>query len=201
MSAQIFLGFCFVWYNIIGDYMKLVTNFDLIDAVKNSNEQFGPYKIIRNNKKRWAKVNLPIYSIIDYSIFSFPTATLLLGLQFSLLISGELVIYSIDKVDRYKEKSDKDLIMLASALENINVVTDVDLIKRLQYDGKKYHIKVNDNKMPELIENKYVIVPTYNYNGDVKSTFLLQEHAVLSDKYVISVESPVKKLILANSYV
>ena len=49
------------------------------------------------------------------------------------------------------------------------------------------------------MESKYILVPTYDFNNNIKNTSILQEHIVGTDKYVLSIGSPKKELKLAYS--
>ena len=182
--------------------MKLVVNYDLINSVKNVNEPLNPFKVIRNNRKVWAKFNLPIYTMIDFCFVRDLKIVLeMLLVQFSALTITELIALSLVRVDKYKDKSEYDLKKLVSRLNDINVDTNYDLIKESILDSKKYDIKLNSNNIPQLIESKYILVPAYSYNAEVKDKCILQEHIVGSSDYYLSVESPTKekKLILAKN--
>ena len=49
--------------------MKLVINFDFLNAIRDNNEKFIGFKIIRNNRKRWCKVNLPLCLALDAGLY------------------------------------------------------------------------------------------------------------------------------------
>lgn len=181
--------------------MKLVINYDLINSVKNINEPLTPFKIIRNEKRVWAKFNLPFYSMIDFCFTrDLKLIVEMLIAQFSVATLTELFLQSFIKVDKYKDKSEYDLKKLLSKLQDINVDTEYDLLKESKLDSKNYNIKLN-NKMPQLIESKYILVPSYSYNGEIKDKNILQEHIVGSNNYYLSVGSPNKKksLVLARN--
>ena len=98
-------------------------------------------------------------------------------------------------------KIKNNLKKLVSKLNDINIATDYDLLKQSELYERKYKIEFNESKIPIIMENKYVLVPSYNYKGDVKDTSILQEHFVGSKDYILSVGSPSKKLTLVNSRV
>lgn len=182
--------------------MKLVVNYDLIDSIKNVNEPLNPFKIVRNNKRVWAKFNLPIYTMMDLC-FTRDLKNILemLMIQFSFLTIAELVALSLIKVDKYKDKSNYDLKKLVSKLKDINVDTDYDLLKESILDSRMYNLKLNKNKIPQLMESKYILVPSYTYSGEIKDKSILQEHVVGSSDYYLSVGLPNKKksLVLASN--
>lgn len=178
--------------------MKLVVNYDLIDSIKNVNEPLNPFKVIRNNKRVWAKFNLPVYTMFDFCFTRDLKSVLeMLLIQFSALTIAEQVTLSLIKVDKYKDKSEYDLKKLVSRLNDINVDTNYELLKESVLDSKKYNIRLNDNKIPEFFESKYILVPSFTYNGDIKDKCVLQEHKVGSSDYYLSLETPIKKKSLA----
>ena len=75
------------------------------------------------------------------------------------------------------------------------------MIKESRLEGKKYEIRLNDKKLPQIIESKFILVPSYNNNGEVKDTSLLQEHALFTKQYVLSKSRGLekKKQVLAYS--
>ena len=81
----------------------------------------------------------------------------------------------------------------------MNIDTSFDLIKESSCESKIYNIKFNKKKIPQLIECKYILVPSYNYQGDVVETGIMQEHVVGSSLYTLLHGSPQKKLKLAYS--
>ena len=178
--------------------MKLVTNFDLVDYVKNSNTPLGPFKIIRDSKKKLVTFLLPGFAAIDYVFTKDLKKTLLMipaNVAYYVLL--ELLLYKMIKVDPIKEKSDFYLKQLAIKLGDINVETDFELLKKSELDSRKYNVKINEKKLPEIVCSKYILVPSYGFDGKVKDTTLLQEHIIGSKSYVLSVGSPQKKLKLA----
>lgn len=176
-------------------FIKLLNDFDVINSVKNVNQPFTMFKLIRNNKDRWAKINIPIYTAVDFAIKREIPGTLeLLVMQLGFVALFETLTYHMMGVDPYFNKSDRDLKMLVSKLNAINVETDYELLKRTTLDEKKYNIRINEKKLPELVESKYILVPSYNYNGEEKETSMIQEHVVGTHEYVLSVGSKQKVL-------
>ena len=178
--------------------MKLIINYDLISALKNVNEPYGPIKIIRNNKKEWIKYNLPMYMSVNYLLQKdILQALLILPFQFGIVIMVNGIIDMKVYGDKYKEKSIKDLKKLVGILNDLHVNTDYEhLLKSTMYK-KNYHISINKDKLPELMENKYILVPFYKYDGEIGETSILQEHACGSKVYTLSIGSPKKELKLA----
>lgn len=180
--------------------MKLRINYDLIEAVKNVNEPFGPFKIVRNNKRKWIRYHFPLYFSVNYifqrDVFN---AFFILGIQFGLLIIPDFLTGTVMKIDIYSINSSNELKKLSSKLCDLNIDTNYDLLLKSYEYKRKYQIQINEQKLPELAEYKYILVPTYKYNGDIGETSLLQEHIVGSKIYTLSIGSPLKEFKLAYS--
>lgn len=181
--------------------MKLVVNYDLINAIRNVNEPLTPLKVIRNNKVKWAKFNFPCYFAINFAgSHSVPKALGVLGFQFVWLTAAYFYNQKIFG-DEYHTNSSNDLRKLVSQLDSLNIKTDYDLLLKSELYKTKYKIQLNEKKILELAQQKYILVKTYNYCGDTKDTSILQEHIVGSKNYVLSIGSPKKKYKLAYSNV
>lgn len=184
--------------------MKLLINYDFFEEILNAKEPVGPLKIIRNNKRRWAKFNLPLYTAFNFAFGNNITQNLcLLAIQFGLLTTIESISSLITKKicgeDFYTAKAIVNLKKLLIQLNDLNIKTDYDLLLDSKPYKREYKIKLNEKKLPIVLESKYIMVPTYNFNGDVKDTSILQEHVVGSKKYVLSLGSPKKQFKLAYS--
>ena len=181
--------------------MKLVINYDFFNAIKDVNEGFTPMKIVRNNKKVLVTYSFPIWFILDYSVFRNLSTTLkVVLLQFiAFYMGGEYIIKLLLGKDIYEEKSRERLKILVSKLKDLNVDTDYKLLIESELQEKKYKIHLNESKIPEIIENKYILVPTYNFNGNIKHTSINQEHIVGTNEYILSIGTPKKELKLVYS--
>ena len=169
-----------------------------MNAILDVNQEYGPFKIIRNNKKRWATINLPMYTIIDYAINRDIKVTLnILAIQFGILLGSELFAGIITKNDIYKIEAIKKLKTLVLELNDNYISTDYNLLLNSNLYQRNYKIYLNEDKLPEMLESKYVLVPTYDFNGNVKDTSILQEHIIGTNKYVLSLGSPTKQYKLA----
>lgn len=166
--------------------MKLVVNYDLLNSAKNVNEKLGPMKLVRNRVGHWAKFDFPFYLTIDLCINKPKNIPFIFVLQSLLLMTIETIQF---RHDPFKEKSIRDLGNLAVSLQSLGVDTNYDLLTKTEMDGREYHVHLNEKKLPILVEKKYLLVPSYDYNGDVKFTDMEQEHVVGSKKYVLSLGS------------
>ena len=104
--------------------MKLVINFDLINAILNVNEGLIPMKIVRNNKRRWATLNLPLYLGMDAIIMLGKIKPILdvLAIQLGALLPFEILLEILfSTVDIYKMKSiDNEFNYLYNSPINVN---------------------------------------------------------------------------------
>ena len=176
--------------------MNIITNFDLENAIYNVNRKLTPLKIIKNNKVIWAKINLPVYTALDYIIADGDIKTIggILLSQFGLSIAIVYMLNSSLGVDFYQMISERDLRDLLKSFKDSEINTSFDLLKKSEVYEKKYNVRLNEKKLPELVQSTYILVPTYDSFGDVKDTSVLQEHVMGDDEYILSFGKPQKVL-------
>ena len=180
--------------------MKLIINYDFFEALLNVNQEFTPMKIVRNNKKILAFWYTPVLTILNYiGTKDLLSALRLYILEFGFLVGSILFYNLLTGIDDYKDKSIKDLKILAIKLNDLYIKTDYDLLLQSELIEKKYKINFNKDNLFDIMESKYILVPTYDFNNNIKNTSILQEHIVGTDKYVLSIGSPKKELKLAYS--
>ena len=180
--------------------MKLVINYDFFDAILNVNEEFTPMKIVRNNKGIIGFWYLPVLTILNYvSSRKLLIVLVELIMEFGFLIGSILFYNLLTGIDDYKNKSKNDLLILVSKLKDLYIKTDNNLLLKSELISKKYKINLNKESLIEIMESKYILVPTYDFNGNVKNTSILQEHIIGSNNYVLSIGSPKKELKFAYS--
>ncbi len=179
--------------------MKLVINYDLINEIKNASEPYGTMKIVRTYKKYWIGFGIPIGiigsipSALDKSFLPVSLSMISFNIVISLLY--DYIMYN-EVGDFHKKEAKERLLKLVSLLRENNINTDYDLLLKSDMYYKKYNIRLNEDKLVEVLESKYILIPTYNYNMKVTDTSILQEHVVGSSEYVLSLGSPEKKLKL-----
>lgn len=183
--------------------MKLVINYDLMDAICNVNEPLTLLKVVRNKKVDYLTFNVPFFSIIDFLIESqslefFGTLGLQMGVVVATHMGIDLLCSRIVGADQYGYKSAKDLKKLVGQLDALNISTSYDLLLKSEVYDKKHKVEINKDHLPYIAESKYILVPSYTYNGDIKDTSVLQEHIIGSKEYVLSLGSP--KKVLKPSY-
>jgi len=107
--------------------------------------------------------------------------------------------YKIDG-DVAREKTINDLRKLSQLLSTINVKTSFELLQECEEYNRKYRTILNENKLPYILQEKHIMVPTYN-DGNIQNVSILQEHVIGTNKYVLSTGSPTKvyKLPLASN--
>lgn len=181
--------------------MRIIVSYDLLNSIRNIKNPMGPLKVIRNNKKKWAKLNLPIYTSLDLIVTRDlkKTGEILL-MQFGFLTVVETIFDTVQDKDKYKKQSTDDLNVLVETLNDNNIKTDLNLLLDTKLYDRNYRIRLNENKLPELAESKYLLVPTYTATSSMKDTKVLQEHVVGSDKYVLSFGTPKKEKKLVPVY-
>ena len=173
--------------------MKIVINYDLIEEIKNVNQAFGPFKIVRNNKWKWMKFHLPFYTIINYTFQKDLWRTfIILVMQFDFLVLSELIGHSINKEDIYKEEAEERLYQLLPYLRKMELDVDYESLLNTVLYYSTYSVHLQDDKIPQLIQLKYLLLSTKN-NDKLHPLFLLQEHVIGSKVYTLSINNSVKK--------
>ena len=176
--------------------MKLVINYDFFNAILDVNEGYTPMKIVRNDKKVLAIFEASFFAL-NYGVTKrLPDSLFLLLLQTSSFFGGCYAYYKMNDYDLFKERSTRRLKELAIYLNKNDINTNYNLLLQSELLEKNYKFHLNKSVIPEIIENKYVLVPTYDFNNNIKNICIDQEHIIGTDKYVLSVGSPKKQLKL-----
>lgn len=166
--------------------MKIIINYDLLQRIAEAKKGFS---LIRTSKNALIIVTcfqciellskaLTINSI-DFQRWLEGFLTLL-PFDYLLTILGAGAILSISGVIRREAIDDLD--KLASKLNYLNIDTDDNLL----LNSYKYHMEYAfdfENKIPSLIQKKYINIPVTNKNEEVS---ILQEHIIGTNTYVIS---------------
>ena len=174
--------------------MKIEINYDFINAIKNINEPYNIYKIVRNNKKNWLFFPIPELFILDsLGNKNIKTIFTTLGMQMGVIILGEYIIGKTTKKDKYHEKSSNNIKLLSQEFNKYNINTNYNLIKNSELYDKKYNIILNNKKIPKILESKYILVPTYDNNNCIKNRSIKQEHILGEEEYILSSDIPEKE--------
>lgn len=178
----------------MGVIMKLVINYDLMEKIQQAKEEFGISVVLKKNLKKvsgwfgvYTTINLATGQPIDKAIANAAITASMVLLMFS---TTDLVKYRI-LGDFDRRKAINDLARLSRQLGQVNISTSVDLLLESEESSREYKIEINDRKIPCILQEKYILVPTYS-NDQIKETSILQEHIIGSKQYVLSIGSPTK---------
>ena len=177
---------------------NIVINYDFFDEVCNVNDDFSGFKILRNNQKRWIKENYPAYLGADCILFyDEPRAILpafLLEAGVTHLI--EFTKCLIKRDDIYAKRATIRLKEMIELLKDLNINTVDDLITKSKCTERITNLKFDENKLPYLLESKYITIPSIDYNKRIIDSHIVQEHVIGSDIYEISKGKYTKSLVL-----
>ena len=178
--------------------MKLVINYDFFNAILDVNQDFSPLKIIRNNKKALGIYDVSFFTL-DYLVIKNIPISLILTMIQNIGFYVAMYDYNYhDKIDVYKERAIKRLKELVIDLNESYIYTDYNLLLKSELIGRDYKIHLNE-KIPNILETKYVLIPTYDFNNNIKNTALIQEHEIGSNEYILSLGSKKKSLQFARA--
>ena len=186
--------------------MKLIINYDFIEAIYNAKEKFSLSKSWHNNLPHnlWFIPFAVGLSAINGSdaYTTVQLTTMGFGLISSADILTDAIVYKFTGDDTYEMKARRLLKELVVKLEDLNIRTDYDSLLQSELYEKHYKVDVNDGFLPKILEEKYVLVPGRFFRGEMEDISVLQEHVVGSKEYVLSLGSPSKKTSrrLANSF-
>ena len=177
--------------------MKLITDYDLENAINDVNEPYTPLKNLRNNKKFMVGFYLPWCTILNLSTGGFLYALKTYPLDILAFVALDSMVEALiakkkyGTVDRYKYEAEENLEKLVPELSKIEVDTNYDLLLQSKRLKTKYHFYLNDHTIPIISESKYFFVPTHE-NDSISGEVVLQEHNVGTRKYYLS-KAPIQK--------
>ena len=171
--------------------MKIRVNYDLMDKIRE--EKIG-YSLIRTRR-----------DILKFGIMFFPLDVLIVNGDIKILIIQTLfraganaIVFPM--IEKYSIKIGKDdavmqLKQLASTLRSHYINTDYELLQQSYKYETNYRFILDDDKIPRIKEEKYIMVPVVDRDGK-KEVSLVQEHLIGSKDYELSYGSPSKSKIL-----
>lgn len=174
-----------------GIFMKIKVNYDLIDKIK---EQKIGYSLIRTRR-----------DILKFGVMFFPLDVLIANGDIKFLIIQTLfrtgsnaIVFTL--IEKYLSKFGKDDVVmqlkaLAESLRNHYINTDYELLQNSHQYKTNYRVILDENKIPRLKQEKYIMVPVVDRDGE-KEVSLLQEHLIGSNDYELSYGSPSKSKVL-----
>ena len=143
--------------------MKLLINYDFFDAIQDVNQPLCLEKVLRCNKIRYS-VNLPLLIGLSYTFGNRLSDNIIhVGLSYGIIIGTDILFdYIAMKAlhmdsDRYAEKAKKRLLALSVKLKDINVKTNYDMLLQSELYESKYRICLNEDKIPSLMQEKYIL--------------------------------------------
>ena len=182
--------------------MKIIINYDLVNEIYNASDIPVGFKLIKNQKV----VFIGLYTISIYRNLDLNNLTFLLSMTSDIFFINlfPLALSLTSKItnnDFIKDFSSERLDSLVAKLQSLQVDTTFDLLLESKVYKKVTNLKINENKIPYLLESKYILVPTLDSLGNTTNISILQEHIIGSKKYVLSVSSPSKEKKLVFSSV
>jgi hypothetical protein len=179
--------------------MKLSIKFDMLRRIEEAKGQFKLQNTMLDNVEYGVKL-FTVYVVLN-TIFG---RTIDYTLSHSAMWTG--VVYSfkaglshiLNSTINSQFIAFSEIFQLSLELNKINVSTDVELMADAEEYHREYKIVFNEGIIPKILQNKYILVPTYA-EGEIKETSVLQEHIIGSKKYFLSKGSPAKQYKLAFS--
>ena len=93
----------------------------------------------------------------------------------------------------------KILSMIAYLLKDLNIDTNEELLMKSEKYLTKYKIKLDDYKIPYVLQEKYINIPILS-NEKEDYVSVLEEHVIGSNKYIISRGELEKKKVLKPAF-
>ena len=180
--------------------MKIINYYDLMNEIDIANNGYDLKRIILKSLKLYALMN---GCYLGTNLISGSDT----GMQIVRnLMSGSGGAIMYGAVLSMKEKNNKDenehlalleLERLAFRLAELNVHTTSDLLKKSEVMQTDYKVALDEQHLPIVEQSKYILIPSYDTLGDIKSSSILQEHNIGSEEYILSKGSPKRVLNLA----
>lgn len=179
--------------------MKIQVNFDLLSRIATAKTGFELDRTVKQIIKNTLIVEticLPLGIAADYTQEQFMAQLLRqLILQATILGTGDVILSKMQK-----ERSIMQLKILSHTLNTIDIKTNYELLIQAYKYETNYKLDFNDSKIPQLIQQKYIMIPVYE-DCEEKEISVLQEHIVGSESYDLSIGTPnyQKRLKLASN--
>ncbi len=179
--------------------MKIKTDYDLLKVIEHSEKGIKGSEYFINALK-----NNPALSIGNLIFLAYSIADVVRNEEvrdnliiIAIYVGGYSLEYGLCDLVSKKRKfqimkeSTDELQRLVTQLYNLEVRTDLELLKKSKLNQTNYKIVFTDGniKLPRLKQYKYIDVPLSNGYGET----ILQEHVFGDEDYEISVKSPEKK--------
>lgn len=179
--------------------MKIKVNYDLIEKIRESKTGVS----LKRSSKRLllttslvTALNVPAILMDENPMNELRyclTIAISVGLFYRIVYDGFLF------KDLYKNKSLSELKNLAQLLRGNFINTDYELLQKAYQYETNYSFTLDGNKIPRLKQEKYIMVPVTDRDGE-KEVSLVQEHLIGTSEYELSYGSPKKVLKPAVSF-
>ena len=180
----------------------IVTDYDLPSKVNDANGVVNYQKILLD-KLKGQTLACGIVSMIQVAAVGEIWWSQNLVIHGSFTLAGTaLEATSKSRMNAKKNKAYSDLVKLTNNLAHLNIHTSPILLTDIILDAVEYEIKLNSNYIPTLMQNKHILIPTYNYNREIEDepTSIFQEHAIGSKKYTLRLRPTQKRNQPSLSY-
>lgn len=177
--------------------MKININFDLIERIEDANVGISLSRV----SKQFIKGTIISSSVI--TLLSIPLQRPLEDMIQSIGFSAGLNAFAYTAIDLitaplFKKLSREYLKILSYKLKTLNVNTNYELLMNSEKYKTEYELIPEENKLPQLEQKKYIMVPVIEDNEE-REVSILQEHILGTKEYTLSIGEPKKALKLVPS--
>jgi len=174
--------------------MKIEINYDLIDKINEAKTGFSLQKYLNNTLNTALFASTP--GSIYYTLTKEPEM-MLENILFALTLTSLTQAIAHTSVCKINKKTSLfKLAELSKILNKNHINTDLELLLKSYIYSTNYKININEKKLPYILQEKYIFVPTYE-KSTIKDVSLLQEHQIGTDKYYLSHGTKTKVLKLS----
>lgn len=161
--------------------------YDLANSVRKVSLKDRLSKVFKVDKKNvWGRA-LPVMLLIA-ALSSFSLSSLML---IPLGLIGYGVARNIENKlnSSFKKGGAEELHSIATDIQgedSLNLDTNARLLSASKEQKRIYNFVKNDNKLPVLLQSKLIYVPVYNSKKEIETVPVIQEHAIGSKVYKLS---------------
>lgn len=176
--------------------MKIIINYDMLNAIDILNNPSSKFTLVKCKTRQWLKDQLPILALVDMAICENDLKRLvtILAAQYMLTIVNDEIenkFFGFDYATKSElEKAKRNILTLSSQLQDLNIATNYELLLQSEMYEKRTKFILNDIHLPDLMVQKYIYIPAYDYSGDIKPVSIEQEHIVGTKEYVLTLGKP-----------
>ena len=143
-------------------------------------------KVFKVDKRNMVMKSLPIFLVLALAGFGSPM--FVVG---GLIVAGYAGIKNlkVKRSNEFKKSGAEELASIAAEIKDenkLNLNTNAKLLSLANEQNRIYNITLNDKKMPVLLQTKLINIPVYNRMGSVETVPVVQEHAIGSNVYRLS---------------